>query len=126
MVSPSISSLLQDGGKRAALLLGGEDGALDQPRQIVEGVERLIEAVEIDGDLLQRLLLHGELEERVGIAARNAGTGVYLACHLKRLFLPNGRFSSRLVPGPEKLWDWRFRVNRLNPAARSPGSPRSL
>ena len=34
LVSPSIFELLQDGGERPALLLGGEDRALDQPRQV--------------------------------------------------------------------------------------------
>ena len=73
--------LFEDSGQRPALLLGAEHRALDQPHQVVEGIERLAEAVEIAGDLVQRLLLKGELEQRGGIAARNAGTGIYLACH---------------------------------------------
>ena len=43
--------LIEDGGERAALLLGGEHRALDQPRQVLEGVERLVEAVEVGCDL---------------------------------------------------------------------------
>ena len=57
--------------------------------------------VEIGGDLVERLAFEGKLEQSGRIAARYAGTGICLACHLKRLFLPNGRLSSRLVPGPE-------------------------
>ena len=73
--------LLEDGGERAALLIGGEDGALDQPRQVLEGVERLAEAVEVGRDLLERLLLEGKLEQGGRIAAGYAGTGVDLSCH---------------------------------------------
>jgi hypothetical protein len=54
--------LLQDGGERSALFLGGEDGALDEPSQVLDGVERFVEMGEVDGDLLERVALKSKLE----------------------------------------------------------------
>ena len=68
-VKPSIFSLLKDGGERLALLFGGKDGALHQPRQVLEGVQRLVEAGKIDGNLLERLLFESKLEQGGRIAA---------------------------------------------------------
>ena len=47
--------LLQHGGERSALRFGGEDRAFDEPREVLEGVERFVEAVEIGGNLIERL-----------------------------------------------------------------------
>ncbi len=64
--------LFEDGGDGVALLLGGEHRALHQAGEIVHGVERLREAVQIALDLIERVLLERKLEQRVGVPARNA------------------------------------------------------
>ena len=87
---------------------------------IVEGVERLVEAGEIGGDLIERRLFLGKLEQGGGIAARYARTRIDFTRHVKRLSSRTGAFLSSLVPGPEKFWDWRFHVNRLNPLLDGP------
>src|SRR5262245_3394455 len=84
----------EDGGDSALLLLGGEHRALHQAAQILDGVERRSEAVQILCDLLERLFFQRELKQRGGIAARDACGGVYFTCHELTPFLPDGRFSS--------------------------------
>ena len=64
--------LFEDGGDGAHLLLGGKDRAPHQAAKVLDGVERLIEAVQILLDALKRVFLERELEQGIGIAARNA------------------------------------------------------
>ena len=92
--------LLEDGGERSRLLLGGEDRALDQPRKVVDGIERGGEAVKIGGDFVEGVCFTGKLEERGGIAPGNARNSLLL--DRQCLFLPNGRPRGCLVPGPRK------------------------
>ena len=93
--------LLQDGGERSALLLGGEDRALDQPRKVVEGIERVVEAVKVGGDLVERVCFEGKLEQRGGIAPATPEL-VSPRPATKAFSSRTGARSSRLVPGPRK------------------------
>ena len=63
---------LQDGGKGALLLLGGEHWASHEAAKILDGIERLIEAAQVGLDLFQHVLLECQLEQGGGIPARNA------------------------------------------------------
>ena len=56
-----------DGVDGFRLLLGGEDRAVDQARQIGAAVEHRLEAPEVGLDLGDRLLLAGEFEQRTRI-----------------------------------------------------------
>ena len=118
--------LLQDGGERAALLLGGEDRALDEPRQVLDGVERFVETGEIDVDLLERVALKGKLEQSGRIAARNAGTGLYLSCHLKRLPPERALFEPPRPRTREMMGLALPRQQVESPEARPSEAPRSL
>ena len=64
--------LLEDGGDGAHLLIGGKDRAPHQAAKVLDGVERLIETVQILLDIFERVLLERELEQGIGIAARDA------------------------------------------------------
>src|SRR5690606_27635196 len=107
---------------------GGEHRALDQSDEIVGRVERLIEHVEIGGDGVDCALLEGKLEQGRRITAGHAGNAICLCCHLKRLFLPNGRSDrSGHVPRTREMLGLVLpAATGWNPVAWSPRSPRSL
>ena len=118
--------LVEDGPERAALLLGGEHRTLHQPLQIVEGIERLIEAGEVGMRRRQASARPWQARTRRWHSGRLRPNSYRLHWPRKRLSSRTGAFLSSLVPGPEKFLDWRLHVNRLKPCKRSPGSPGRL
>src|SRR5687767_14799494 len=68
--------LLQHRGERSSLRLGGEDRALDEAREVLRSVEGRVEAGKISGNLIERLPFEGQLEQRLGVTAGYAGTGI--------------------------------------------------
>ncbi len=117
--------LLEDGGERAALLLGARTtGLLTSRVRSSKASSASPKRLRSASTCSSAFCLEGKLEQRGGIAAGYAGTGVDLACHPKTPFLPNGRFFEPPRPRTRKCWDWRFRVNRSKPCRTVPPEAR--
>src|SRR6266571_442681 len=107
----------------ARLLVGGEYRASQQAGEIGDLGHQRIEAVEVDLDAIDRVLLARELEQRGRVAARHAGYDHIFACHVDLLFRQFRRLGTVADGGHQALEiQWDFASSRRAPAR--PESPR--
>ena len=71
-VSPSICIFSRMAAMARTCSSAEKTGLFTRRRKVLDGVERLIETVQILLDTLERVFLERELEQGIGIAARDA------------------------------------------------------
>src|SRR6185312_13444901 len=79
---PADAGLSEHCGERARLFVGAEHGAAHEPREIGTLRNEGVEARQRGIDRIEGVGLERKLEQCGRIAARHAGYGPFLACHV--------------------------------------------
>src|SRR5579883_618077 len=75
---------LTEGGHGLALLVAAQNGTADQPAEIAALIDQAPERPQVARNLVQRLAVIGELEQRFRIALGQTGYACRFGCHVER------------------------------------------